>query len=56
VGRYDDAHQAYEKAVALVETPPEEMLANQEAFEVFYRRWTAAAQTPATPAAESQDP
>lgn len=37
VGRYDEAHKAYEKAVTLMVHPPEEMLANQEAFEAFYR-------------------
>lgn len=56
VGRYDDAHQAYEKAVALMDSPPEEMLANQEAFEVFYRQWKGAEPPPATPATESESP
>ena len=35
--RYDEAHEAYAKAVGLMVYPPEEMLANQEAFEAFYR-------------------
>ncbi len=37
IGRYDEAHEAYAKAVGLMVYPPEEMLANQEAFEAYYR-------------------
>lgn len=55
VGRYDDAHEAYAKAVSLADPPTEEMLANQEAFEAFYGVWKAGSQ-PAAPAAGDESP
>ncbi len=56
LGRYDDAHQAYEKAVAFAKSPSEELLLNQEAFELFYRRWKGPEQPPEEPVAESETP
>jgi hypothetical protein len=39
LGEYDKAHEAYDKAVTLMAHPPDSLLANQEAFESFYRVW-----------------
>ena len=39
LGEYDKAHEAYDKAVTLMAHPPDSLLANQEAFESFYRTW-----------------
>jgi hypothetical protein len=39
IGEYDKAHEAYEEAVTLAAYPPDALLANQEAFESFYRTW-----------------
>lgn len=41
VGRYDEAHEAYQRAVDVQERDAEEIVLNREAFEDFYSDWTA---------------
>jgi tetratricopeptide (TPR) repeat protein len=39
MGDYDKANEAYTKALKLMAHPPDSLLANNEAFQSFYRTW-----------------
>ena len=51
VGRYDEAHEAYQRAAGIEEKDLEEIRLNREAFDDFYGDWTARRARRAPPAA-----